>query len=776
MSRKDGVITIYLSLIIGIILALIVTTIEGARIGTAKTFINRVLETSMKSTLCDYYLPMYEKYHIFGLHLEGQSIEEQQAFLVDKIEQRALDNLAPAQSKLEFSYILNGTRDSFLMCNPTLQDITLSNEIFLTDQEGRFMRNQALAYTKYSVPMDLLEKLLDAVGFIEDAKVANSTISKKMKIEKELAAIDQRTLRLMELIDGVDTEEIGFKQSTFFRKLYSTDFFVKKLVADFPTQRSVEVNHADVFDALEDSYLIVPEIYNGLISFGADIYENVHSVTGDADWDDALEEVIKQYKTSDDESLRIFSNVNGKITEALEIINQIEQLRQTAAEHFSSYQDELEANQEELGNLLYTELSSNNESIMAYTDLASNQVGLINDIKQMKETLLHNQEVLSKAINYEHVPFSVKDKEYQAWVANVLDLKNIMSSYSIAGLSFDYSEIEFDTLDFSIFSILKGIICSGIFESVIGSKAEISKAELTGIGLPSHHPKGLNVGEVAKTEDEIREMYLEIGGLEFGNMGIAADDTSKAAFDIGESILFLGYINEHTTNFTSEDYDVGQVLNYEQEYLLFGSLKDKRNLEKFATRMVMIRTALNMISVLSDNEKTSKAMKTAEIMSCTGLPFLVTMTKYLILFYWAYCEAVVEVAALFKNKEIPIYTTKEDFVVSYADLIGLSESKINNMTEKYEAKTFIKLNYSEYLLLNLYFVEEQDKTYRMMDLIQENLRYEYEDSFRMRKCIFSFSCEANSTMNEKFLFLPYFQRNNIAIGGYQLHSKLSVTY
>lgn len=788
MNKKDGVITIYLALTLGIILALIVTTIEAARMNAAKTYVNRVLDTSMKSALCDYYLPLYERYHIFGLHLDGTTKDDQQSVLIDNINQRAKDHLDTGKGDSILPYLLNGTNQSFRMCNPKVEDMKLSNMVYLTDQEGRFMRNQALAYTKYSAPVDLLEKLLKAVGAMKETQVATGVISEKMSIEKDLAAIDQKTLQLMELIDGIETNECGIEQSSFLKSLSVTDFYVKRLVTDTPTQENVGINHAEIFEALESFYVKIREEYKRMRDDGAQIYESAQAylVTdkfGNESYEfdnqqqmEDLDELIDTYKTLDQMSLDLFTSINENINQSLEIIQQIEQEKKAAADRYTSYKVNLEDKREEIGKELYTELSSSDEDILAYTDASSNHIGLIYDIKQMKETLLYNQGVLNQIINREFVPFSIQPKEYQAWCVNLTELETILCGYSLKGLSFDYSEVELEECDYRVFGIIGGIACSGIFSSIMDSKTEISKAKLTGVSLPSDHPKELMEGQVADNLEEINKMYLEIGGLNFGDMGISMDEMSKSAYDLCESLLYIAYLNEHTTNFTSKDYEVGQVLKYEQEYLLFGKLKDRSNIEEFATRMVMIRTAFNMISVLTDQEKVSKAEETAQIMAWTGLHFLVSMTKYLILFYWAFSEARVEVAALFKEKSIPIYTTHQDFVVGYSDLFGLTTNKVVKMAESYDAKTFLKLDYTEYLLLNLIFVGEQDKIYRMMDLIQENLRYEYEDSFRMKNCLFSFTCEAYSTMPQKFFFLPYFQKGNIGIEGYQLHSKLSVTY
>jgi hypothetical protein len=791
MQKQSGVITIYLALTLGLILAMVVTTIEIARVNAAKTLFHRVIQTSMESAMCDYYLPLYERYHIFGLHLEGKTNEQQQVGLKEKLTARALDSLNPTSNLSVLPYLVNGSDQTFLMCNPNLEDINLDNMVYLTDQEGRVMRDQAIAYTKYAAPLDLLEKLLESIGVMKEANVAGGMISEKMSLERDLAAIDQKTLQLIELIEGVETEEYGFKQSTFLKELSVTDHFVKQIVREAPTQSNLNINHSTIYDTVEDSYMRISEEIEQMREGGIQIYEFAQSafkvdsdnqseyVFEDEDQKEDFDAMFFTYEALTNIAWYVFKEINNKISEALILIEQIEQEKRAAADNYTNYKADLETKKEELGEVLYrdlyNELLSNDEDILAYTDATSNQVGLIRDIQQMKQTLLHNQGVLTGILNSVHVPFSIDPQEYEAWKQSLVTLENQLNSYSLQGLSFDYSKVEFQELNFGVFSLIGGMICSGIFNSVIDPSIELSKGKLSNVSLPSHYQQDSAAEQDIEEIEDLSKKYLEIGNLDFANMGITTEG-NNAAVDIGESLLFLAYISEHSTSFSSEQYKVGQVLKYEQEYLLLGHLKDKENLEEFTTRLVMIRTLFNMISVLTDPAKVSKAASTASLMAVTCLPFLVSVAKYLILFYWAYSEARVETAALLKGKSVPIYTTQGEFIVSYTDLLGMTTNKVISLAQKYEAKSLLKLNYSDYLLINLYFVGEQEKTYRMMDLIQENLRYEYEDNFRMKNCLYSFSCRADSVMKQKFLFLPYFQKENITINGYRLHSKAAVTY
>ena len=65
----------------------------------------------------------------------------------------------------------------------------------------------------------------------------------------------------------------------------------------------------------------------------------------------------------------------------------------------------------------------------------------------------------------------------------------------------------------------------------------------------------------------------------------------------------------------------------------------------------------------------------------------------------------------------------------------------------------------------------------MMDLIQENLRYEYEDTFRIRNCVVNYRVQARISMPEQFFSLPLaIHREALSIRGYQYLAQNTVSY
>lgn len=164
-------------------------------------------------------------------------------------------------------------------------------------------------------------------------------------------------------------------------------------------------------------------------------------------------------------------------------------------------------------------------------------------------------------------------------------------------------------------------------------------------------------------------------------------------------------------------------------------------------------------------------------MGFAGLPFLVTIVKYIILFIWSLEQALVETAVLLMGKEVPLATTKKDIVIRFDDLLSFSKSNIISKAKAWvENKSSVSLNYNQYLTLFMLFQDKNKSAYRMLDLIQENIRYEYDDSFHIRQCITNYNVNASISMKQKFLIMPFFSKQQTRISRYQYVVNKSVSY
>ncbi len=188
-----------------------------------------------------------------------------------------------------------------------------------------------------------------------------------------------------------------------------------------------------------------------------------------------------------------------------------------------------------------------------------------------------------------------------------------------------------------------------------------------------------------------------------------------------------------------------------------GKRKDVNNLKAIIMRILLIRTIMNVISLMGNGKRNGDArLLAAAFVGFTGLPALVTIVKTLILFIWSFVESIVDVAALLKGKEIPFLKGKNDILLELHEIILINKTFIKSKADSIkENNSSFALSYKDYLRIFLFMESQRSKNFRSMDLIQENLQLRYEDSFLMQNCLYGFGINGEFGMEEKFIALPF---------------------
>ena len=176
-------------------------------------------------------------------------------------------------------------------------------------------------------------------------------------------------------------------------------------------------------------------------------------------------------------------------------------------------------------------------------------------------------------------------------------------------------------------------------------------------------------------------------------------------------------------------------IKYEIEYLIAGKDSEKENLGMIFWRMIALRFVMNAACVYQDPAKEKEAaLLAASILGVTGFPPAVVVVKNLLLLALAYGESVIDVRNLAEGKKIPAVKTSSDWQLSFAGLATL------NCKRKPVKQG---MSYEDYLLLLL--ISQKDKRqkyFRMMDLMEQNIRRKVSD-FKLDQCISSYKITQN---------------------------------
>lgn len=199
-----------------------------------------------------------------------------------------------------------------------------------------------------------------------------------------------------------------------------------------------------------------------------------------------------------------------------------------------------------------------------------------------------------------------------------------------------------------------------------------------------------------------------------------------------DRLFFQEYILAYTGHYNKEKED--GLLSYQTEYILEGNRSDLKNLESVAERLLIIRGAANMVSLLGDNAKMSTA-KTLGTLIATALlvPESEPLITALIEILWSMAEAIHDVAQLFLGKRIPLIKQNNDWYFSLDGLLDIVFQKgWGDKSKDVESG----LSYEDYLRILLCLEDEKLMTFRLMDIMEMDIRQTPgNEYFRMDGCL-----------------------------------------
>lgn len=780
LNKQDGVITCFLSLILLMILALISVSLESARVAGARFLMESYTKMARNSVMAEYNGALFDRYHIFAYNSragtkEGitRSLEAQTAYYIER----------------------NLQAENRMLWTPELKEVTVDEYVKLTDKNGAVFRTEAVQYMKYRGVSLVVETLLSSLGLFQGAQETTKLLETKAVTEEALAEIDRGVLKLFESVDGFVRDETGIKEN-IWGKVKVRKHFAKRILMAVPTPESTQINNTVLFDAIREQYInpqdLFREMRDALTEYES-VQENLRIIA------QRLEEIGKEnfllhpklkLERAVLEADRVLNlgraevarqSYFGKLHDWKNIVSGCEQSgkkalacleiirgkQRLAESKVLQYEDELLAAIKWLDSSLYEDLAEELKAMKQYVGLETEGKERIIDIEKMQETLQKNEKVLQQVLSIAGDDKSAETGLLANERDRVSQMEDALSTYSHDGLRFDYSGLQLKAEGGSPVESFKELLLSGAAALVLENPADVSTGKIAGEELPSAEwIKG------SETEDGLAWAEKADSGIA-DSLKIMNENSpfagvgqwlGKEGEELWNKTLFLSYLEVHFADFVHAS-EKESVLAYEQEYILCGNAEDERNLNTVIGKILLTRVIFNLIHVLSDARKCNVAGETAMgLLGVTGLPILVNIMKYLILFVWAAEGALVETAAILQGKKLGLVPTAHEFTIRFSELLLMSREKIIEKAGERKEKDGLAFGYSEYLMLFLLLQEEEVQTVRALDLIQENIALE-EEGFLVRQQVCSFSAEAVYILPELFTGFSFFKKRT---GGYEL--------
>lgn len=863
-ARKEGSITVFLSLIMLLVLSILMTTIEVARVSSYQVHTNRALIAAMDSVLADFYYPLYEEYHVFALdgsydadtgtstnasstnsydtnvsttnsngNIKKEQIESlvtnymEYTFVPDKNLIEELNELGNSllngnadpnnteiledddaksnKDAIDYSLIIEYTHilDYFNLYGIKTKEVEALDIATLLDYEGEYFRTQAVDYMKYASVGKGLDFILEALIPMKETKTTGSIVKEKQKTEDCITELEEYILELMSYIDGI---QVGKKGVSVNRNGYLNvkNSFVKKICPHEITMAGTGINNEWVFASLRNEY-INPNVYvqnqmtwiSGLTNTMAQKlaaetqYRYYSLIDRDAIKDkkelEDLDETIKGLELQIDaygkEIDGYLNNINGEnnklktlvrntnksIESALNVIDKVIDKQKTASKSIDEYEIYLNEKKGEVSEALFESLLEDFVMLSKYkgSEDNSNKNGKY-DLLGMKETLLMNQTLLD-SIQANIDTYITSSESSIASYSNMLRLaKQEINQYSFKNLSIDYTSMQKPMESESFFKRIKEVFETGVVGLVLEDTSKLSKKEISRDILPSIILGIKESSDPVDMTDIIKNSKVDSGQdtfrdatLGFEESTMNSDTLLNLTNDFSETLLFTSYLGEHFSQYNYESLEeTSKVLEYELEYIIMGKQTDAKNMNGVIMKLLLIRSMLNLGTIMFHKETTLKATEIATLfLGFTGIPILVSILKVLLLVILSVVESLVDVSAMLKGKKLPLIKSGDGLQVSIEDLFMLSKSMIIDKANKLQnTSNNLNLGYKEYLYLFLFLEDNKSKNYRAMDLIQENIQLNYDANFYIKNCIQGFAIDGTFEMNKKFVIMPFIHK------------------
>ncbi|MCH5273273.1 MAG: hypothetical protein J1E35_06330 [Lachnospiraceae bacterium] len=362
------------------------------------------------------------------------------------------------------------------------------------------------------------------------------------------------------------------------------------------------------------------------------------------------------------------------------------------------------------------------------------------DFEQMKATLSQDAGILRSLGKC----FSGTDSVALSAALDALQKEETaLCGYSFEGLKLNYGEM---SLEEDISTQAKNLLTSAAGEGFLGflTEKEISEKILD----KSYLPSGFSYQENT-SNDVISLLGVNANHMlqEIQNMLPRDGSAGNVLETITDTVLFHSYLISHFSDYLEENKN--GALSYEIEYLLAGKAADKDNLFSVAMRLCALRTALHFISLYTDSARRQPAEQAA-LAACgvIGLPALRSVITFVLLLVWAIEEAMIDTAALLQGKKLALYPTGSDGSLTFPEIFLFSQKFLLEKAKGKKEAAAVGFGYREYIQIYLFLLPKEIKCYRALDLIQENLRKNYKDSFRVNRCVWKISYQTDKRKYE----------------------------
>ncbi len=727
VNKSSGAISIFLCIIMMANILLASVLIEGTRMKRAESQMQEALENSVSSTLAGYQSTLKNLFGVFAIaENDRESLKNEVENYLNNtlmtelgVSKEALDN-----DNLKFLKGLFTNNGDFENANfVNLYDYKIEN-VEVTQihnlTENKILKQQILEFMKYRAPKIMAEGFLDKITSFKDLGEQSKTMSSKTKLDKELNIICEYQKNLSECIkevnkfntaDDKDYKVKNYMQSEIkeYRGLICERILLEKKI----NSKKSKLKHDEITKINKE----IKSNNNKANKIKTGILQNAKSyVEHNKDSIEALDNIREYSKTALDKINRILRN----------------DLKDDNSDFAKSIRNEVQITKSRIDNKRLSEIENRTEKNIKALDDFENILRNADQTKILESQITSGDKkkicsFVEKEIKYSEITGDIKKYEgtcngckieyfesektektktdddprdnaadvVKNEITNKKVSKNSKSKLSDKDLvsktkKADAKEIAKTTkeLDKKDNSYIRDLInrnkifnpSSDSISDILGIPAD--SADISSKDNSNSSEKANKIIDGVEFSEDKSEGFSE-NGLDFvANLGSLI---KKSLLNIRDNLYINEYIMGSFKNSLTNKKIKGAVTERdlrdniknsrktffktsEVEYVLSGNKDEKFNEYSIKAEILLIRFALNTLYIYMDAQKNSIALEAATVIAgWTG--FGVPIVQTLIMLAWAMAESVVDVNNIMNGQKVPLYKTKNTWVLSETSMI-----------------------------------------------------------------------------------------------------------
>lgn len=690
-GQMKGQITVFASLVIVLVMSVVCASIKSVSMSVAKTNANVACNLSVESLFAEYSKPLLDEFDILFLKKSDQ-----------------------LESKLK-TYIEENIKYSTGFTSEKLQSVKVNEIVMAIDNGGTVIKQQILDYMDYGILSEAAQMIIGSEEKVKKSEKTKEIVDKISKCEDDTREIDSIVLQLISKVDGVDTNENGFK-TKHNRPLAVEDDFVKEMCIGEINNKNTAVYNAKVYDVLSSKYINVLDILT-------DMHLEAELIIEDGDEESDLYGInsydsifLRNYNQLNN----LLNSVTERMQEAITIAERYGGMLEKVTNEVNNIKFDVETNRTTLGDEL---ADSFGEDLSDFKNFDYAQTKSICDVNNILSALKSNLGVLNNTKQiFNSINSELSKKNAQRAIDTIDRCVDIISQYDNTKLVFDYSGVDFSSNSTGLGTI-KNIIStieSGIVGLVIPDNSTISQ-------------KSIDYSDLASSQQNGRSSYW-------------SNITEEAKDNMLYNEYLFSKFNSFSDSFVSNGnvIETNDLLDYKLEYILCGNKSDFENLKSTILQLSLIREGTNLEYLFTDSEKKYQSYTLAlSLLGFTGNYAAIKAGQYLIMSAWAYGETIVDLRKLCSGEKVELTKNRSNWNLNLDNLLAMELTSDSNPDKD---KGF---NYEEYLRILLYMENPTSKYFQTMDAMEMKMIEKSYKDFRLKDYIYSLNATAVFSINRK---------------------------